>query len=165
MGTLILVKVPFMAVFNSLVLGAQPYVPAHSTSTVQTLLSINNPLKFIVFLLLPYILIGCSRDGPPYRVILNATIIEQARSVKTKQIMRIGVYRVGGLSPFDRSVCWSHFYSDSTGIAQIRLELPQPPEYYTLLIDSLPPGYFGSMVGAPLNHKRKQNLILFVHTP
>ena len=92
-------------------------------------------------------------------------IMEQARFVRTKQIMRIGVYRVGGLSPFDRSVCWSHFYNDSTGTAQIRLELPQPPEYYTLLIDSLPPGYVGTLVGASLNHKRKQNLILFVHTP
>jgi hypothetical protein len=154
-----------MAVFNSLDMGAQPQAPAHSTSTVQTLLSINNPFKFIAFLLLPYILIGCSRDGPPYRVVLNATIMEQARSIRTKQIMRIGVYRVGGLSPFDRSVCWLHFYNDSTGTAQIRLELPQPPEYYTLLIDSLPPGYVVTLVGASLNHKRKQNLILFVHTP
>jgi hypothetical protein len=154
-----------MAVFNSLDMGAQPQAPAHSTSTVQTLLSINNPFKFIAFLLLPYILIGCSRDGPPYRVVLNATIMEQARSIRTKQIMRIGVYRDGGLSPFDRSVCWSHFYNDSTGTAQIRLELPQPPEYYTLLIDSLPPGYVVTLVGASLNHKRKQNLILFVHTP
>ncbi len=154
-----------MAVFNSLDMGAQPQAPAHSTSTVQTLLSINNPFKFIAFLLLPYILIGCSRDGPPYRVVLNATIMEQARSIRTKQIMRIGVYRDGGLSPFDRSVCWSHFYNDSTGTAQIRLELPQPPEYYTLLIDYLPPGYFGTLVGASINHKRKQNLILFVHTP
>lgn len=121
--------------------------------------------KFILHLLLPYILIGCSRDGPPYLVDLELNIQERGRSITPTHPMKVGVYREGGLPPFDKPVLWTHLITHLAGPTQIRLELPQPAEYYRLRIDSLPAGYSSDPQGVPLSHKQRQSLTLFVVPP
>jgi len=121
--------------------------------------------KFLIYLLLPYILLGCSRDGPPYQVELHVTVWEKGGAIKTVQAMRIGIYREGGLPPFHQPILWTHFRTDSTGTIRTWLELPQPPEYYTLWIDSLPAGYTTGLEGAALSHRKKQSKMLFVDPP
>jgi len=123
------------------------------------------PKKFSHYLLLPYILLGCSRDGPPYKVELQVSVWEQAGAAKCGHILKIGVYREGGLPPYDKPQLWNQLRTDTTGVLDICLELPQPPEYYTLWIDSMPLGYTTHPEGTPLSHKSKQRLTILVNPP
>ena len=121
--------------------------------------------KFLTHILLPYILVGCSRDGPPYPVELNIRIVEQDQGILTTQPMRVGLFREGGLPPFDRPVLFTHLRTDQSGTLRVRVELPQPPIYYFLWIDSMPTAYTNKHNGAALNHKMKQFMTLFVDSP
>jgi hypothetical protein len=142
--------------------GREIYLTLYFTGLILSQLC---PKSFRLYLLLPYILLGCSRDGPPYPVELQITVWEQGGATKSRQIMKIGVYREGGLPPYEKPRLLSQLCTDTKGVLDVCLELPQPPEYYTLWIDSMPPGYTTHPEGTPLSHKSKQRLTVLVYPP
>ena len=121
--------------------------------------------KFMLFFLLPYVLLGCSRDGPPYPVELSITIEEVDRNTRVGKIVLVGIYRRGAVPPFDSPALFTHVRTNEFGKVDVSLQLPQPTNLYFLQVDSMPFDYARDLQGWYLTEEKKQTVTLSIYPP